>query len=72
MKKIIWVIGVLRRAVVGDLCFDNLCGSHLSESSDTYSQLKIKTPSFDSSIDRIAIGKRVMRLAVKTCAEIGM
>ena len=29
MKKIIWVIGVLRRAVVTDWRFDNLCGSHL-------------------------------------------
>ena len=26
---IIWVIGVLRRTVVGDWLFDNLCGSHL-------------------------------------------
>ena len=29
LKKIIWVIGVLRRTVVGDWRFDNLCGSHL-------------------------------------------
>ena len=29
LKKIIWVIGVLRRTVVIDWCFDNLCGSHL-------------------------------------------
>ena len=29
LKKIIWVIGVLRRTVVSDWRFDNLCGSHL-------------------------------------------
>ena len=29
LKKIIWVIGVLRRTVVCDWRFDNLCGSHL-------------------------------------------
>jgi len=29
LKKIIWVIGVQRRTVVTDWCFDNLCGSHL-------------------------------------------
>ena len=29
LKKIIWVIGVLRRTVVIDWRFDNLCGSHL-------------------------------------------
>ena len=29
LKKIIWVIGVLRRTVVSDWRFDNLCRSHL-------------------------------------------
>ena len=29
LKKIIWVIGVLRRTVVSDWRSDNLCGSHL-------------------------------------------
>ena len=29
LKKTIWVIGVLRRTVVSDWRFDNLCGSHL-------------------------------------------
>ena len=29
LKKIIWVTGVLRRTVVSDWCFDNLCRSHL-------------------------------------------
>ena len=30
LKKIIWVMGVLRRTVVSDWRFDNLCGSHLT------------------------------------------
>ena len=29
LEKIVLVIGVLRRTVVSDCCFDNLCGSHL-------------------------------------------
>ena len=29
LKMIIWVTGFLRRTLVGDWCFDNLCGSHL-------------------------------------------
>ena len=29
VEKVIWVIGVLRRTVVIDWRFDNLCGSHL-------------------------------------------
>ena len=29
LKKIIWVIGVLRQTVVREWRFDNLCGSHL-------------------------------------------
>ena len=43
-----------------------------SESSDSLSQ-EFKNPGerFDWSIDGVAIGKRVMSLAVKTCAEIG-
>ena len=43
-----------------------------SESSGTGNQLKIKNPGgrFDRSIDRVAVGKRVMWLVVKTCAEI--
>ena len=34
---------------------------------------KFKNPGerFDSSTDRVAVGKRVMQLGVKTCAEIG-
>ena len=29
LKMIVWVTGILRRTVVDDWCFDNLCGSHL-------------------------------------------
>ena len=44
-----------------------------SESSDRFSQLKFKNPGerFDWSIDRVAFGKPVMWLAVKTCAVVG-
>ena len=62
LKKIIWVTGVLRRNVVGDWCFDNLCQSHL------HSQVKkFKNPSeqFDWSIDRVGIGKHMMKMGVK-------
>ena len=43
-----------------------------SESSDSLRQLKIqkKDERFDWSIDRVAVGKCVMWLAVKTCGEI--
>ena len=40
LKKIIWVIGVLRRTVVSDWRFDNLCGSHL-QSQDSLLTLKM-------------------------------
>ena len=35
--------------------------------------LKFKNPGerFDWSIDRVAVGKRVMLLVLETCAEIG-
>ena len=39
-----------------------------SESSDSFSQLKIQKP---WSIDIVAIGKRSMWVAVKTCVQIG-
>ena len=44
-----------------------------SESSDRFSHLKIQNPGerFDWSIDRVAFGKPVMWLAVKTCAAVG-
>ena len=73
LEKIIWVIGVLRRTVVSDGCFDNLCGSHLQSQVIALVSWKIKNPSerFDWSIDRVAVGTRVMWLAVKTCAGIG-
>ena len=34
LKKIIFVIGVLKRTVVSDWRFDNLCGSHLQRGVD--------------------------------------
>ena len=73
LKKIIWVIGVLRRTVVSDWRFYNLCGSHLQSQVVVLVSWKFKNPGerFDWSIDRVAVGKYVMWLAVKTCAEIG-
>ena len=72
LKKIIWVIGVLRRTLVSDRHFDNLCGSHLQSQVVVLVSWKFKNPGeqFDWSVDRVAIGKCVMWLAVKTCAEI--
>ena len=72
-KMIIWVIGVLRRTVVCDWRFDNLCGCHLQSQVIVLVSWKFKNSGerFDRSIDRVAVGKRVMWLAAKTCAEIG-
>ena len=42
---IIWVIGVLRRTIVGEVCFDNMCRSHLQSQVIVLSQLKIQKPS---------------------------
>ena len=36
LKKIIWVIGVLRRTVVSDWRFDNLCEGHLQSKEDDW------------------------------------
>ena len=47
LKKIIWVIGVLRRTVVSDWRFDNLCGSHLQSQYLTLKSLTtvlLRTP----------------------------
>ena len=73
LKKIIWVIGVLKRTVVSDWRFDNLCGSHLQSQVVVLVSWKFKNPCerFDFSVDRVAVGKCVMWLVVKTCAEIG-
>jgi len=67
------VTGVLRRTVVCDWRFDNLCGCHLQSQVIVFVSWKFKNPGeqFDWSIDRVAIGKYVMWLAVKTSAEIG-
>ena len=73
LKKIIWVTGVLRRTVFSDWRFDNLCGSHLQSQVVVLFSWKFKNPGerFDWSVYRVAVGKYVMWLAVKTCAEIG-
>ena len=44
LKKIIWVIGVLRRTVVSDWRFDNLCGSHLQSQVVVLVSWKFKNP----------------------------
>ena len=74
LKKIIWVIGVLRKTVVSDWHFDNLCGSHLQSQVVVLVSWKFNwNPGerFDLSVDRVAVGKCVVWLAVKTCVEIG-
>ena len=72
LKKIIWVIGVLRRTVVCNLHFNNPCWSHLQSQVIVLVSWKFKHPGeqFDWSIDGVAVGKCVMWLAVKTCVEI--
>ena len=72
LKKIIWLIGVLRRTVVSDWIFDNLCGSYLQSQMVLLVSWKFQNPGerFGWSVDRVAVGKCVMWLAVKTCAEI--
>ena len=72
LKKIIWVIRVLRRTVVGDWLFDNLCGSHLQSQVILLVSWKFKNSGerFDWSIDRVAVDKRVIWLAVETCVEL--
>ena len=72
LKKILWVIGVLRR-IVSDWRFDNLYGNHLQSQVIVLVSWKFENPGerFDWSIDRVAVDKGVIWLAVKTCAEIG-
>ena len=60
LKKIIWVIGVLRRTVVSDWSFDNLCGSHLQSQVVVLVSWKLKKnpgDRFDWSVDRVAVSK---------------
>ena len=54
-KKIIWVIGVLRRTVVSDWRFDNLCGNHLQSKVVVLVSWKFKNPGewLDWSVDRV-------------------
>ena len=62
LKKIIWVIRVLRRTVVSDWRFDNLCGSHLQSQVVVIVSWKLKNPGerFDWSVGRVAAGKCVI------------
>jgi len=63
LKMIIWVSGVLIKTVVGEWCFDNLCGSHqfiLQSQGIDFSQNPGER--LDWSLDREAVGKRMMRL----------
>ena len=65
-------LGAWGRTVVCDWHFDNLCGGHLQSQVIVLVSWKFKNPGerFDWSIDRVAVGKCVMWLAVKTCAEM--
>lgn len=63
LKMIIWVSGALIKTVVGEWCFDNLCGSHqfiLQSQGIDFSQNPGER--LDWSLDREAVGKRMMRL----------
>ena len=73
LKKNMWVIGVLRKTVVCDWRFDNLCGSNLHSQVIVLVSWKFKNPGerFDWSIHTVAVGKCMMWLAVKTRAKIG-
>ena len=53
---------VLRRTVVSDWRFDNLCGSHLQSQVVALVSWKFKNPGerFDWSVDRVAVGKCVI------------
>ena len=42
LKMIIWVTGVLRKAVVGDWCFNNLCGNHLQSQVKMWPSCKLR------------------------------
>ena len=55
LKKITWVIRVLRRTVVSDWRFDNLCGSHLQSQVVVLVNWKFKNPGkrLDWSVDRV-------------------
>ena len=69
LKKIICVIGVLRRTFVCYWRFDRQCGSHFQSQVTVVVSRKFKNPGewVDWSIDRVAVGKCIMWLAVKTC-----
>ena len=62
LKKTVWVIGILRRTVVSDWRFDNLCGGYLQSQVVVLVSWKFNNPGepFDWSVDRVAVGKCVM------------
>ena len=66
------VIGLLRRTIVGEWRFDNLYGSRFQSQVIVLVSWRFKNPGelFDWSMDRVAVGKRVMWLALKTCAKV--
>ena len=64
---ITWLREKLLFSVVSDWRFDNLCASHLQSQVVMLVSWKFKNPGerFDWSVDRVAVGKCVMWLAVK-------
>ena len=65
LKKIIWVIGILRLLLV-----TNISTTHAEAIFGVKWKFKNPGERFDRSIDRVAVGKSVMWLAVKTCEAI--
>ena len=72
-KKMVWTYRDWKRSSgwLESWRFDNLCGSHLQSQVVVLVSWKFKNPGerFDWSVDRVAVGKCVMWLAVKTCAN---
>jgi len=70
LKKIIWVIGVLRRTVAGNWRFEKLCRRHLQSQMIVLVSQKFKNTGeqFGWSIKRVATGKHKTSLAVKMFA----
>jgi len=62
VKKIMWVVGVLGRTVVGDWRFDGLCGGRLRGRVVVLVSWGFGGPGglFDWSIDGVAVGGYVM------------
>ena len=74
LKMIILATGVLRRTVLNDWRFENVHRGHLNSQVIDFSLSNSgKNPGerFDWWIDRLAVGNRMIWLAVKACAVIG-